>query len=331
MFSTASDNNKCKSMMRTFLMLVTTSITSTYLAPAYAADLLENPVIEDSVVRLADIFSGTAEKGNEIVMQAPEPGKRLVVTSYELDRLAKAYELDWERPVYLKRIYLQREGEAFTLDDLEPIIKGLLQENGVHSDVEIKLYGRQSGHYLPVGYSVEDITWKSFTLSDRKDRFIAVIEVPTGDVIPNELRLTGSIQEVSLMPVLNRMITPGEIITKSDISWEKQPTRQINRNSIVSSQQLIGQTVSRALQVGSPLRTNDIATPVMIEKGAFVTMTFQQGALLLSVEGRALDDGGKGDIIRVMNSKSKQSLEAKVISPSTVEVQSSAFQQVATR
>jgi len=298
---------------------------------AYAVELHQNPTVEDTVIRLSDIFTDTGAAGNEIIMHAPDPGKRKQISGYTLTVMAKKYELDWEKPAYIKRIHVQRSGEAFSLADLKPAIQNMIAENGIQSDIEITMFGKKSGLFLPLGYSVGDITYKNFTLNDRKSRFTATAEIPSGAEAPSELKISGTLEEVRLVPALNRILSPGEIITKTDITWKKYPLRRINSNIITSSKNMIGLTVRRALTPGQLLRTTDISMPVMISKGSQVTMTYKSGALLLTTRGRALDNGGKGDVIRVMNAKSMQTLDAKITSPGNVAVASSAIQQLASR
>jgi len=289
---------------------------------ANAADLQENLIVADTVIRLADIFTDTGAQGEEIIMAAPAPGKKVQLSSYELVRIAEKFELDWQRPAYLKRIYFHRESTAFSLNDLKPIILAQTNEHGVTGDIEIKIFGRKNGLHMPVGYSLDDITVGSFSLSDQQNRYSAVLQIPTGTNEPSEIRISGTIDEVRLVPMFNRVIAPGEVIAKADIKWTKYPVKKINRNAITDITQLVGQTVKRALPAGKILNQNDIMMPVAIAKGSTVQMTYRAGALTLSMQGRALEDGGTGDTIRIMNPKSKKIVFAVVIRDGYAEVAS---------
>ena len=58
----------------------------------------------------------------------------------------------------------------------------------------------------------------------------------------------------------------------------------------------------------------------MVNKGSLVTMTLTGPAMLLTARGRAQENGGKGDVIRITNTHSKQVVEAVVTGPGRVMV-----------
>lgn len=293
--------------------------------PADAATLKQNPTVTGSMIRVGDLFDDTGESEDAVVMEAPAPGASDNVTAYELERIAKEHDIDWERPSYLKRVTVQREGVAFALADLKPMVLDAAQQQGLQVDVQVKLYGSKRGLFLPVDAGIFDIELEQFILSDKMDRFTATALIPTGNGTPKRLRLTGNLDEVRLVPTLNRVVAPGEIITKADISWENYPAKRLNRATVLDQTSMIGQTVRRALKPGTPLRENDLRVPVVIEKGSIVKMTITAGALTLTANGRALENGGTGDTIRVMNTKSKQSVEAEILRPGLVKVTSNSL------
>lgn len=294
-------------------------------APSLAAEIKAAPVVDDAVVRLGDVFEDAGEHADTVIMQAPAPGEAEKITSYELDRIAEEYALDWQRPDYLRYVTVQREGTPFSLDDLKAIVLDAAQQQGLNFEVEISVFGSRRGLYLPTMASVQDIEFERFDLNDRMDRFTATVLVPTGGPVPRKLKISGNLAEVRLVPMLTRIVAPGDVITQADISWEPFPAKRLNRNSVMDQQSLIGQTVRRPVQPGQPLRKNDVVAPVVVEKGSIVKMTINAGALTLTAAGRALENGGTGDMIRVMNVKSNQAIEAEVISPGLVKVTSNAL------
>ncbi|WP_417452136.1 flagellar basal body P-ring formation chaperone FlgA [Kordiimonas sp.] len=296
------------------------------LAPAAsAADLREHLSVIDPVIKLGDLFDGLGAEAETIILEAPAPGDSKQLSSHELDRIAEQYSLDWQRPTYLKRVNVYREGNAFSLDDLGDIALREAQAAGIAGNIDIQVFGRRAGLYLPADTSVEDIQLENFQLNNRQDRFTAVALIPTGTNQPSRLNISGRVQEVRMVPTLARVLAPGEVISKSDIQWTRLPVRQINNRVVASSAELVGQTVKRSLQPGRPLYTTDVMAPVVVEKGSVVTMVVQLGGLSLTASGRALENGGQGDTIRVMNTKSKQTVDAKVLNPAQVAVTSNSL------
>lgn len=305
----------------TFLAALAFSTMLVATSPSEATTLKVAPKVDDTVIHLGDLFDDVGDKASMVIMQAPAPGEEEKFNSYDLDRIAKEYDLDWERPDYIRTVRILREGKPFSLSDLSEMVVELAAQQGLASDVEVSVYGSNRGLYLPLDADIRDIEFERFDLSDRMDRFTATALVPTGGM-PKKLKLTGKLEEVRLVPMLNRIVAPGEVIASHDIAWTPFPAKQLNRYSVLDQQSLIGQTVRRPLQPGQPLRMNDIKAPVVVEKGSMVKMTITAGALTLTASGRAMEDGGNGDTIRVMNTKSKQSVEAQVLRPGLVKVMS---------
>lgn len=301
-------------------LVVGVALCAAHTSSLLATELQKQLVVTDAVVRLSDIFTDTGATSETIVMEAPAPGKKLPISSYDLVKLAKKFELNWERPAYLKRIYVYREGTSFSLNELASAIIEEARQLDLEGDVEVKVFGRKTGLKLPYGFTVEDIALTEFQLNEQRNRFSAILDIPTGSSQKLEQRISGTIEEVRLVPMFARVMAPGEIITERDLDWKKYPVRRLLRDSIVSSSQLIGQTVRRAIPATKLLRENDIAVPIMVAKGSIVSVTYKRGRLVLTMQGRALENGGAGETIRLMNQKSKKTVFAKVISDGHVEV-----------
>lgn len=75
---------------------------------------------------------------------------------------------------------------------------------------------------------------------------------------------------------------------------------------------VIGQEARVALYAGRPIRPGDLGAPAMVERNGLVPLVFQQGTLLITAEGRALDRAGAGDLLRVMNTASRTTVTARL-------------------
>lgn len=287
---------------------------------ALAADLKENIAVEGRTVTLGDLFTDAGDKAHIAVLEAPDPGKSKFVSANELNRIASKYELEWERPDYLRRISLVRKSDTIATSELIDMLLELAIDEGANEDSEIRLLGRNDGLVVPVGTMLADVTVEAFSLSNRKDRFSVVLGVPSGSGLPAKVNFSGTIEEVREIPVFNRSVLPGELIQQSDISWIKFPAKRITSRSILSSVDLVGMTVRRPARTDKPITTSDIVTPIAIAKGEAVTMMVRTKAMVLTASGRALENGGIGDTIRVLNPKSRQTIDAKIVRAGQVEV-----------
>lgn len=83
---------------------------------------------------------------------------------------------------------------------------------------------------------------------------------------------------------------------------------------------LLGLEARRAIYRGRPVAATDLGPPTLVERNAIVRMIYHEGALAIRTEGRALDAGGAGERIRVMNLDSRLSVRATIVGPDRVEV-----------
>lgn len=287
---------------------------------AYAADLKDNISVEGRTVNLGDLFTDTGEKSDIAVLEAPLPGKTKNVSAAELARIAKKHDIDWQRPDYLRRISLIRQSDSIATSELADLLLDMAVDSGANEDSEIRLLGRNETILVPVGATLSDIDIESFSLSDRKDRFSAVLQVPSGGDVPIKLSLSGMVEEVRDIPVFNRSVMPGEVIQQSDISWVRYPAKRLSARSILNSADLVGMTVRRPARTDKPITTTDVIAPVAVAKGDAVTMMVRTNAMILTAAGKALENGGIGDTIRVLNPKSRQTVDAKIIRSGQVEI-----------
>lgn len=113
-----------------------------------------------------------------------------------------------------------------------------------------------------------------------------------------------------------RNIRAGAVITASDIV---SPTDLTAMRRAVN---IIGMEAVRTFYQGQPLDEKLLRKPTIVKRNAIVQMAFSQGAMTINAEGRALDQGGLGDRIRVMNLSSKRVVTATISGPDSVQAKS---------
>lgn len=76
--------------------------------------------------------------------------------------------------------------------------------------------------------------------------------------------------------------------------------------------QVVGQELRRTVYAGRAIQVADLGAPALVERNQTVRLTYRQGGLAILTEGRALDRGGVGEIVRVMNTSSHATVRALV-------------------
>lgn len=119
--------------------------------------------------------------------------------------------------------------------------------------------------------------------------------------------------------VLTRPIARGEAISIDDIAF-MPATRATPADAITELDALVGMSARRALAADRPLRPADVMVTPLVKRGEPVTLLFQSGSVRITLRGRALEDGGAGETIRVLNSDSERTVEAIVEGPGLARV-----------
>lgn len=134
-----------------------------------------------------------------------------------------------------------------------------------------------------------------------------------------DLLFRGQYYAMREIPVLTRRMKRGDVIGEADIGMRPVPEKRLRPDGyMLAKEQLIGQTLRRALAPSHPVRRADISLPVAVEAGQEVNMLFRSGAMQLSDRGVVLDKGSVGDVIRVKNARSNQIVRARIETPEQV-------------
>lgn len=109
--------------------------------------------------------------------------------------------------------------------------------------------------------------------------------------------------------VAARTIRPQQVISPGDLAATDAATP--GAESELS--QIVGKEARVAIFAGRPIFTADLTDPAMIERNQIVLLTYDRGAVQISAEGRALDRAAAGDLVRVMNLASRNTITARVM------------------
>ncbi len=202
--------------------------------------------------------------------------------------------------------------------NLLPLIEDILINAGADSAIEIEL--SQPENILPAG--IEKLSSKDFlytNYSKNSGRF--VIRSNHKD-LARPVTITGFARIPILIPVLKTNIERNTAIEDSNIEWIETNTIS-TKNHITNISDLQGMIARRPLRANAPLRHNDVQRPVLISRGALVTMIYEKAGLTLSYRGIAQDNGSQGDIITVQNPKSEREIKAMVTARNQVHILSS--------
>ena len=114
-----------------------------------------------------------------------------------------------------------------------------------------------------------------------------------------------------------RDISRGAVIEQSDLVF--QPAAgSVQPGTVTAMKDIVGMEARRMLHSGESVREQDFRRPVLIVKGAIVTVTYQEPGVMLTATARAISAGGLGETITVQNPVSFLQVGAVVTGPGLV-------------
>lgn len=113
-------------------------------------------------------------------------------------------------------------------------------------------------------------------------------------------------------------IARGDVIGEDDLTYATIQGNALMTGVATSIDDLKGMQARRVLAAGQALRLTDVRHPIVVSKGQTVTMVFQAPGVEVTAVGRAMSEGGVGDMVTIQNPASFRMISATVTAPGTV-------------
>lgn len=287
--------------------------------------LREHVVVEENVIRLSDLFTNVTERAETPVAYAPQAGKRAVLDARWLYRVARAYNVEW-RPLSSKvSAIVERASISVSVSEIKEEILFALSEFNIGEDMDVEFSSRFTELHLPAG-SAPTINVDSVNYRARTGRFTAMVSAGEGANTTEKIRLSGRAYRVAEIPVLSSRVLRGDIIKSADVKWVRMRADRVQADTLMHMDDLIGMTPRRGVRAGAPIRVTDVQRPQLVKRNDLVTIVHHVPNMILTAQGKALQNGADGDVIQIKNAQSTQVIEAEIIGPGRVAVRTVAQQ-----
>jgi len=281
--------------------------------------LKEKVVIDGSVVLLGDLFDGLGANGATPVARAPAPGTRVAVNARWLLAVARAYGIGWRPGSRLDGTVIERASIVIETQRIEAATIGALRQRGIDGRLSLVLDNPVTRIHLPTD-AEPSLLVAGLNHNPETGRFTAHLIAPAEGTPLVRITISGRAIEMIEIPVLRRRMLPGEVIGERDIAWQDARADRISRNVVRDPVNLVGKSPRRPIRAEKPVLSSELRQPVLVSKNSLVTIRLQTARMVLTARGRAMEPGAKGDVIRVVNTKSNQIISASVTASGTVEV-----------
>lgn len=123
-------------------------------------------------------------------------------------------------------------------------------------------------------------------------------------------------------PVLiaRRPLPRGTTLVAADVEVVEKDVARLTQGYLTEVRAIEGMVLKRSINSGMVLTPGMIQHPTSIRRGERVTILGAIGGIEVRMEGTALVDGAKGEVIRVRNLSSGREVEGVVVAPGIVQV-----------
>lgn len=213
---------------------------------------------------------------------------------------------------------LVHAAEIEPLDSIREAVSSFLEQesSSVGDNVEVSVGHLDSRLRLPRCGTPLQASWPAAARKRGNVTVAVSCDAPSNW----SLYVQAKVQVFEKIIVSSRSMSRGEILSDQDIELESKDLSALNSGYYTRGDEVVGMMLKRSIRAGMVLTPTLLKPQLLIKRGDKVTILAVTGAVEVRMEGQALKDGAKGEVIRVRNLSSKLEIEAEVVSPGIVKV-----------
>lgn len=299
--------NAIKLILATIIMVISMAAFIGSINKANAATPKRNVTVTGENITLGDVFEDIYKNENYVLAPAPHPDTPITWDARTLNRLAKAFKLNWRPSSKADKIVIRRLATVINEDRIENTIINSFDTLPLNQNIDLEFVGADPTIILP--HDIEP-TLNVVTSSFNNDRQTFSATLRTAN--DKTLHYKGIAHKIVQIPVLNTVLRRGDNIKKSMVSMINIREDQITEQMVLRRDELVGMTPRKIIRANEPVQLSQLDKPIMVKRGDLVTMQLKSGPISLTALAKAMENGTKGDIIRLINMDSKRTLEAQI-------------------
>jgi flagellar basal body P-ring formation protein FlgA len=319
-------------MIRTAALAVFTALASLASpAPPAAAQtphpdapfLKASVTVTGDIVRIGDLVANAGAVADVPIFRSPDLGQTGSVPAASVIDAVRVHHIIGLDTRGLAEVEVHHAGLLIAVKDIEDcILQAVAARYGLADTGKLAVALDGDLHPIEVEPSVTSALSVSRLIYDaRTGRFDATLELPGSRAARRlPLHFTGTASETADAVVAAHDLAQGEIIRPEDVTLARRPKAELGTKPLGDVDEAQGLTAKHALHAGDVIRLGDVAKTELVARNGTVTMTYEVPGIVLSVVGKAVEAGGLGDTISVVNPQSKRTIQATVTGPDRVKV-----------
>ena len=316
-------------MIAAMIRMLSTAAAVALAAPAFAqtADpggapaLKANVTVQNEIVRIGDLVENAGAVADVPIFRAPDLGQTGSVPASRVADAVRDHHIIALDTRGLGEVMVTRASRAITGSEIEArLLRALAGQYGLAEakDLAVTFDNPVRTLHVEPGAGGE-LAVARISYEPRTRRFDVSFDLPgSGAARRSPLRFTGVLTETKETAVLIHALAQNEIVKASDIAIERRPKAEVT-SAITSIEDLQGLAARHPLRPGI-VRQADVMKPELVGRNETVTISYEVPGILVTVRGKALEPGSRGDIINVLNAQTNRTIQAAVTAPGRVNV-----------
>jgi len=320
-------------MFRRFILLSIIFCSLILLVEANADDpnsitIPENPSVNGKEVYLGDIasisVSNEAESkllGKVHLCQAAKPGFSVTLNIGYVKSRAKQQgvspeSLIWNTP---DNIVIQTSSRIVSFEEVQTAGENFIKD--IVGKANTTVNARPAYEIRPIVLPDSDIDIRVESLSKYpvNGNFSLSFTFSVDGRECEKRLIPFKVEVIKDVVIASKQIESNKVITEDDLTIASQDIGLFSE-VFYEKDEIIGKCAKRAISKGSSITSDIIEQVPIIKQGDLITIFAESASLKITAQGKAMENGIKGQVIRVINISSLKELQAQVIDVNTVKI-----------
>lgn len=306
-------------MIRFLASCFVTAVLTLAGTTAFAQSVLRPSVnVAGPYVTIGDFYTNAGEFAETPIFRSPDLGTTGNISALIVAQQAQAAGFVPADTSGLSNVSVHRLSVRVDKDLLLQTLRPTLAEHiGTNAEeLQVTLFPSTPLDQQADSNVIQPLTLNHLTWSARNGRFTAVMSI-VQDGRTRTISAMGSAEPMVRISTLTRGLTRGDVISAADIREERKPASRYAGREFLSANELIGMEIRRNMRTGSALTPRDVRAPILVERGAKVTVLYRIPGMNITTQGISKSAGGKNDLIEIQNPISKKVILAEIVDRNT--------------
>jgi flagella basal body P-ring formation protein FlgA len=284
--------------------------------------------VSSEIVRIGDLVENAGAVANTPIFRAPDLGQTGAVPVRAVLDAVRPYGLLTVDARGVSEVAVTHASRTMSTEAIEQRIAATLATRyAITKPENLKITFDQMVRPIELSLTsaVEPALTRA-TYDKASGRFDVTFELPR---LRESWRYTGTAVETVEAAIVTRALARGDLIKQNDIIVERRPRAEFTSEPPAPVGDVVGLAARGNIRVGQGLRNSDLTKPEIVKRNEMVTLHYEVPGIVLTMRGQALDSGSQGDLVNVLNTQSKRTVQGVVTAPGRVTIPNSTATRLA--